>query len=85
MGCENIEGSELEVDGLRGLRDVERKVPFSTVSVPLPILEEVDKLIGKVGYWPSRSAFVREACMEKIRREWRRLGRQRRGIVKVNS
>ncbi|MEM2150703.1 MAG: ribbon-helix-helix protein, CopG family [Candidatus Bathyarchaeia archaeon] len=35
----------------------------------LKILEEIDELIEELGYWPSRSAFVREACLEKIKRE----------------
>ena len=37
------------------------------------VLEEVDKLIEELRYWPSRSAFIREACLEKIRAERRRL------------
>ncbi|MEM2454791.1 MAG: hypothetical protein QXL85_07225 [Candidatus Bathyarchaeia archaeon] len=45
------------------------RVRFSAVSIPLPLLEKIDDLIEKVGYWPSRSAFVREACIEKIERE----------------
>jgi len=49
------------------------RVRFSAVSIPEPILEEIDRLIEELGYWPSRSAFVREACLEKIERERRRL------------
>ncbi|MBS7633922.1 ribbon-helix-helix protein, CopG family [Candidatus Bathyarchaeota archaeon] len=49
------------------------RVAFSAVSVPLPVLEEIDKLIKELGYWPSRSAFVREACVEKIEREIERM------------
>jgi len=54
------------------------KVKFSAVSIPVGILEEIDKLIEELGYWPSRSAFVREACLEKIERERRRLERMGR-------
>jgi len=50
-----------------------KRVEFSAVSIPLPILEEIDRLIEELGYWPSRSAFVREACLEKIERERKRL------------
>jgi len=39
----------------------------STVSLPLNIIREIDILIERLGYWPSRSAFVREACIEKIK------------------
>jgi len=36
-------------------------------------MKAVDQLINDLGYWPSRGAFVREACLEKIHRERRRL------------
>ncbi|MEM3489270.1 MAG: ribbon-helix-helix domain-containing protein [Candidatus Bathyarchaeia archaeon] len=49
------------------------RVRFGAVSLPLKILEEIDNLIKDLGYWPSRSAFVREACLEKIKREKERL------------
>jgi len=39
---------------------------YVTVSIPRAIADKVDSLIGELGYWPSRSAFVREACLEKI-------------------
>lgn len=42
---------------------------YSSVSLPLILLEEVDRLIEELGFWPSRSAFVREACLEKIKKE----------------
>ncbi|MBA7474949.1 hypothetical protein ES707_10312 [subsurface metagenome] len=45
------------------------KVTYVTVSFPKAIGDEIDILIEKVGYWPSRSAFAREACLEKIRKE----------------
>ena len=59
---------DVEEEGRRRVR-----VRFSAVSIPEPILEEIDRLIEELGYWPSRSAFVREACLEKIERERRRL------------
>ena len=51
---------------------------YVTVSIPRAIADKVDFLIGELGYWPSRSAFVREACLEKISGEDRRL-RELRG------
>jgi len=59
----------------RGKQERKVRVEFSAVSVPLPILEKIDKLIEELGYWPSRSSFVREACLEKIQRERERLKR----------
>ena len=46
---------------------------YVTVSIPRAIAENIDYLIEGLGYWPSRSSFVREACLEKIRVEMRRL------------
>ncbi|MEM2913500.1 MAG: ribbon-helix-helix domain-containing protein [Candidatus Bathyarchaeia archaeon] len=45
------------------------RVEFGAISIPMPVLEEIDKLIKEYGYWPSRSSFAREACIEKIERE----------------
>ena len=42
---------------------------YRTVSLPTGMTDEVERLIEELGYWPSVSAFVREACLEKIRRE----------------
>lgn len=54
---------------------VSNRVTYATVSIPNAIAEEIDELIKELGYWPSRSAFVREACLEKIRREQEMLRR----------
>ena len=48
-------------------------VQYATISIPLAIAAEIDKLLSELGYWPSRSAFVREACLDKIYRERERL------------
>ena len=51
----------------------EEKRKFGSVSLPMGILEAMDALIEELRYWPSRGAFVREACLEKIRMEKDRL------------
>ncbi len=51
---------------------------YVTVSIPKAIAAKIDVIIGELGYWPSRSSFVREACLEKISVEERRL-RELRG------
>ncbi len=52
-----------------------RKKDFTyvTLSIPKAIADEIDKIMDKLGYWPSRSAFAREACLEKIHREKQKL------------
>ena len=46
---------------------------YVTVSIPDGIAQEIDKLIKELRYWPSKSAFVREACLEKIQKEKQKL------------
>jgi len=46
---------------------------YVTVSIPRGIADGIDELIEELGYWPSRGAFVREACLEKVRDEQKRL------------
>lgn len=42
---------------------------YTTISIPRAITEDIDLLLKRLGYWPSRGAFVREACIAKIREE----------------
>jgi metal-responsive CopG/Arc/MetJ family transcriptional regulator len=60
----------------RQMNEEKKKRKFGGVSIPTGILEEIDVLIDKLRYWPSRAAFVREACLEKIRNEKDRLKSQ---------
>lgn len=41
---------------------------FSSVSLPTPLMETMQEVVNKVGYWPTKTAFVREACLEKLDR-----------------
>ena len=50
-----------------------RRIKFVTVSIPEAIAKDIDGLIEEIGYWPSWGAFVREACLEKIQAERRKL------------
>ena len=45
------------------------KTKYRTVSLPTRLTDDIQKLIDKHGYWPSMSAFVREAALEKLSRE----------------
>ena len=42
---------------------------YKTISIPIGISDAVDELIEELGYWPSRGAFIREATLDKIRKE----------------
>ena len=50
-----------------------RKTKYVTVSIPEAMAKDIDRLMEEVGYWPSRGAFVREACMDKIWAERQKL------------
>jgi len=39
---------------------------YTTVSFPKPLIEDINKLVKEVGYWPSIAAFAREALVEKL-------------------
>ncbi len=50
-----------------------QKRKYVTISIPIGIANDIDKLIEEIGYWPSKGSFVREACTEKIWKERRRI------------
>ena len=44
-------------------------VEYRTVSIPKRLADKVAKFMEEVGFWPSLSAFAREAVIEKLLRE----------------
>ena len=42
---------------------------YVTISILKSIADDIDELIEEYGYWPSRGAFAREACIDKIKKE----------------
>ena len=42
---------------------------YVTVSIPRAVAERIDYYVENLGYWPSRSSFVREAVLEKFTKE----------------
>jgi Arc/MetJ-type ribon-helix-helix transcriptional regulator len=48
---------------------MKEKHQYTSVSLSGRLVEEIDRVIEELGFWPSRSTFVREACLEKIKRE----------------
>lgn len=41
-------------------------IKYTTVSFPKPLIEDITKLVEEIGYWPSTTAFAREALVEKL-------------------
>lgn len=54
-----------------------KKSKYKTISVPRGVSDLIEELIEELGLWPSVSAFAREACLDKIEKEQKRL-RERR-------
>ncbi len=46
-----------------------KKIKYRTASIPRRLADDVQELIDEFGYWPSLAAFVREATLEKLRKE----------------
>ena len=40
--------------------------PFSSISFPSPLVKDVEKVVKELGYWPTKTAFIREAVVEKL-------------------
>jgi len=53
--------------------NVREKPKYVTVSLPVGIARDIDEVIEETEYWPSRGAFVREACLNKIWSERQKL------------
>ena len=45
------------------------KTKYKTVSLPSRLTDDIQELIDEFGYWPSLGSFVREAAIEKLKRE----------------
>ncbi len=52
-----------------------KKTEYRTVSLPRVLTDDIQKVIDEFKYWPSLSAFIREAALEKLKRELLKPGR----------
>jgi len=50
------------------VREKKGRSEFRTVSLPASLVEEVEKLVDVLRYWPTKTDFVREAVLEKLER-----------------
>ena len=56
----------------------EEKPSYSSFSIPTRLLEEIEKVVKIFGYWPTKTAFIREACLEKMEKYRNELESQKR-------
>lgn len=50
------------------MREKKGRSEFRTVSLPSSLVEEVERLVDVLRYWPTKTDFVREAVLEKLER-----------------
>ena len=50
------------------VRAEKKRGPFSSISFPTPLIKEIERVVKEFGYWPTKTAFIREACLEKLER-----------------
>jgi metal-responsive CopG/Arc/MetJ family transcriptional regulator len=43
-----------------------KRKAFSSISLPTPLIQRIEKVVDELGYWPTKTAFVREASLEKL-------------------
>ena len=53
------------------------KIKYVTVSIPKGVADRIDFYVSSLGYWPSRSSFVREAVLEKFDSESQKIVQMR--------
>jgi len=54
-------------------KEKKRRQPYSSISIPIRLLKEIEKLAKELGYWPTKTAFIREACLEKMEKHRKEL------------
>jgi len=55
-----------------------RRHLYSSISIPTRLLQEIEKLVKELDYWPTKTAFIREACLEKMEKHRKELEARRR-------
>ena len=45
-----------------------KRMEWTTVRIPIGLLEEVDKIVGESPYYVNKPEFIREAIREKVKR-----------------
>ncbi|GAH62179.1 unnamed protein product [marine sediment metagenome] len=47
----------------------DKKIKWKSISLPKGLADDIQEIMDEFGYWPSLGAFVREAAIEKLKRE----------------
>lgn len=66
---------------------VKKRRGFSTISLPTPLIKEVEKIVKEFKYWPRKTDFIREAVVQKIEkyRDLERLRKDDEGSRRSNT
>ena len=61
-----------------GMGKGKRRLPYRSISLPTRLIEEIEIIVKELGYWPTKTTFIREACLEKLERHRKELEARRR-------
>ena len=50
---------------------------FASVTLLVPLLREVERVVEELGYWPNKTTFIREAVMQKLDKHRREIEARR--------
>lgn len=56
-----------------------RRLHYSSISIPTPLMKEIEMVVKEFKYWPTKTAFIREACLEKLDKYKRSRGSRAQG------
>lgn len=43
-----------------------KRGPFSSISFPIRLTKEVERVVKELGYWSTKTAFIHEAVIRKL-------------------
>jgi len=56
----------LSVESSASMDKMRKRKAFSSVSLPTPLIKKIEEVVIELGYGPTKTAFVREASLEKL-------------------
>jgi len=59
-------------------RERKKRNPYTSISLPSPLVEYIEKRVKELGYWPTKTAFIREACLDKLEKYRKELEARRK-------
>jgi metal-responsive CopG/Arc/MetJ family transcriptional regulator len=55
-----------------------KRAQFTSVSMPKALMDEIERVVKELRYWPTKTAFVHHACLEELERYKKELEERKR-------